>query len=499
MPASASVSESINGACFAAYLTNISDAPVRIQVERASEQLDVQRFARVPRGGGASITYEKLPGGLLPPNEVAILFLMHTDASPLKCPSDVGYHHVLSGEELVGSGYDEAFRITTSAPVAAYDIFPYGGGSAAVTSATLLLPTSSWNTAYVGVSPYPGSTQLSTIQLVAVADDTEVKVVPTADVEPGPGVAASSAGATQRYRLRRGQVLQLASPVQRELLGSPIVADKPIGLWAASGCISIDGGFCDSAHQQIPPITALGSQYVAARHRDRFPTVRETAPFRLLGAVDGTMLTYDPSPPPGAPTSLNAGQYAEFRSGKPFIVQSQDGEHPFYVASYMTGCQSTELQQGIFFDGSEPWDCRGDAEFVNVIPTAQYMNAYVFFTDPTYPETNLTVVRQASDAGFADVELDCAGVLGGWRPVGDRGAFEYTHVDLVSGNFEPQQGCDNGRREITSQGRFGVTVWGWGSAVTGADGSPSFSQAVSYAYPAGAALSKLNTVVPVIK
>ena len=32
-------------------------------------------------------------------------------------------------------------------------------------------------------------------------------------------------------------------------------------------------------------------------------------------------------------------------------------------------------------------------EFVNVVPPGQFLPRYTFFTDPTYPETNLVVVR----------------------------------------------------------------------------------------------------------
>ena len=44
---------------------------------------------------------------------------------------------------------------------------------------------------------------------------------------------------------------------------------------------------------------------------------------------------------------------------------------------------------------------QGDPEFVNVIPPAEYLSSYVFFTDPTYPETDLVVVRTLGSGGFA--------------------------------------------------------------------------------------------------
>jgi hypothetical protein len=135
-----------------------------------------------------------------------------------------------------------------------------------------------------------------------------------------------------------------------------------------------------------------------------------------------------------------------------------------------------------------------DPEFVNVIPPDQYMSDYIFFTDPTYPETNLVLVRKNAGQGFKDVTLDCAGAVTGWQPIGASGLYEYARIDLVRHNFEPQGSCDNGRHQIKSAAPFTLTVWGWGSAESGDAGS-AWSQAVSYAYPAGAGVASINKVV----
>ena len=72
-------------------------------------------------------------------------------------------------------------------------------------------------------------------------------------------------------------------------------------------------------------------------------------------------------------------------------------------------------------------------------------------------------------------------------------------MDLVRHNFAAQGNCDNGRHEIHTDAPFGLTVWGWGTAETGGalgGGSPGFyTQAVSYAYPAGMSVQPINTVV----
>jgi hypothetical protein len=153
----------------------------------------------------------------------------------------------------------------------------------------------------------------------------------------------------------------------------------------------------------------------------------------------------------------------------------------------MTSCTSNG--QNI---GSGVFGCAGDPEFVNVVPGKQYLESYVFFTDPTYPETDLVFIRaKANDNTFKDVTLDCAGVLTGWMPIGTSGSYEYTRFDLVRHNFAKQGTCDNGRHEAHSDATFGLTVWGWGNNETGS----FYTQAVSYGYPAGESVKPINTVV----
>ncbi len=481
------------GGCFATFITNTWTAPVTVTVERDGQTFDASSFARIPSGSGQLLTYAPLPNGELPPGEVAILFLSRFGDASNDCPPGITPALVTEDPAVHGTGMGSAFRVKTSAPVVAYDIYPYGGGVSAATSASLLLPTSAWGDNYVGVAAFRKSVAVSpanpTLTIVAAEDATAVTISPTASITPGVGVQGTGAGVPITYLLNAGQTLQFSQPA--ELSGSPIQADKPIGVFGGATCLNIDVAMvaCDAAHQQIPPVSALGHEYAAVRYRNRFDGVEESPPWRIIGAVDGTTLTYEPATPPGAPTSIGGGQVFEFRAPGPFVVRSQDAEHPFYVSAHMTGCQEVNPSFS---------DCRGDPEFVNVIPTAQFLDSYVFFTDPTYPETNLVVTRRKHDGAFAEVELDCYGPLDGWAPLGSSGELEFTRVDLVRGNFEKQGECDNGRHEILSTAPFGLTVWGWGSVATGGDFTGTlpglYSQAVSYAYPSGASVKPINTV-----
>jgi hypothetical protein len=150
--------------------------------------------------------------------------------------------------------------------------------------------------------------------------------------------------------------------------------------------------------------------------------------------------------------------------------------HPFYVAQYMTGCFTTS--------GSRPGasgGCLGDEEYVNILPPAQWLTSYVFFTDPTYTTTTLTVTRKAP---FQDVTIDCIGTVTGWQNVSGGTEYQVAHVDLQRDT--PVGTCTNGRHTATSAGQFNIMVWG-------------LSDAASYAYPAGGNVGKINPVVVIAR
>src|SRR5262249_40404438 len=144
--------------CFAAIVANTADQPVHIDVERQGVSLPIQTFARIPSGSGPALTlspYDPVAG--LPPGEVAILFLAGpTQASPVDpvCPVESAVPYGALIDQATGIGW--SFRIHTDWPVVAYQINPYGGGDyGATTGASLLLPTSVWDTNYLGVNAGP--------------------------------------------------------------------------------------------------------------------------------------------------------------------------------------------------------------------------------------------------------------------------------------------------------------------------------------------------------
>jgi hypothetical protein len=454
----------------------------------------LSNIAYAPTGSGQSLTYKALTGNIIPPKGIGILFLSDLVSQQYNikpsCPAGVNVVNTLDEGGGANNLVTETYHISTDAPVVAYDIFPYGGGISAVTSATLLLPTSAWDINYVATSawsapPLPALMGLKLnpwIAFVAQEDKTDLTILPTADIETGLGVMAAMKGVPTTYTLNKGEVIRFTQPA--DLSGSVVKSTKPIGSWGGHQAAGIEAMYADGMHQQIPPVQALGHEYVAVSYGNRLASYPESPPWRIMGVVDGTTLSYEPAVT-GAPATLKRGQVVEVDAAGPFIVKSQDDKHPFFFGGHMTGCQ-------ILGGNNSPIGCAGDPEFVNVVPPDQYLSDYVFFTDPTYPETHVVFVRQLGpDNVFHDVTLDCVGKLSGWIPIGSNGKYQYTRQTLVTGNFAPVGSCDNGRHEATSDVPFALTVWGWGSKAT----SPILSEAVSYAYPGGASVRPINAVI----
>jgi hypothetical protein len=276
-----------------------------------------------------------------------------------------------------------------------YDILPYGRALSYLPSAELVQPTTAWGTNYVAVLP-PASSGPSWGQIVASEDATTVQILPSVSLPGGGSVPALNPNVQGTLTLQKGQYVQWRGP---EMTGSIIQSDKPIAFTGGDGyqCYSSatsSGGGCDSGHQQIPAISALSDQYIGMAFASRIGGA-ESIPYRIVGVTDGTTLTFDP-PVPSAPATLSLGQSVQFEASTSFKVTSQDKDHPFYLGQVMPGAS-----------------CAGDEDFVNMLPPAQWLAEYVFFSDPTYPTTNLVFVRAKANGTFADVNLECYGTVTG--------------------------------------------------------------------------------------
>ncbi|AKV01121.1 hypothetical protein AKJ09_07784 [Labilithrix luteola] len=460
--------------CFAAFIANTWNTPVTVTAEYGSDPLDVSNSVyKATTGADGATTYTRIEGAI-PPGEVGIVFLQQGDPLPrdqhfVACPKgvNVAWHGIPIPEHQ--TSIYKAFHLSTNLPVSAYSMFPYGGAKSYIPSATLLVPSTSWDTNYFLVDGWKSNEGMPFVQIIAQEDNTEVRMKPSVALKEGKGVAPAPAGFTASWTINRGEVLEFAQG--SSLAGSPIQTSHPVALFGGSQCSYVPSniGACDSLHQQIAPLRQWASTYSAVPYRSRIvglqgtPLIEEAVYWKMVAARDGTTLTYEPAPPPDAPTTLNAGESVTFTSAAPFVVKSQGNDYPFYVAVYMSG--------------GDVYSTPGDPDFVNIVPDEQFLDHYVFFVDHTFSESVLTLVRRKDESGaFHDVSLDCAGTIAGWQPLGKDGTIEYTWVALThngQGVTTPAGTCSYGRHEAKSDGAFMVYVWGEDTYA-------------SYGFPAGA-------------
>lgn len=469
------------GPCHALLVSNPWDRPATLTLSRGGDSYDVDAVARIPSGIGAGTSYDDLPATGLPSGQVAVVFLAHrpgvNNGSSLECPIAPA---VLEDTAPAGTDDGIAFELQSDTPIQVYDIIPYGGASSYLPSASLLFPSTAWGDSYLAISPH-AETGAEWMLAVAREDGTTISINPNVAITAG-SIANPPANAVTDYDLDAGEIVQWQST--SDPVGSIITANKPIGLFTGNTYLLVTtadnpSSGQDSAHQMIPDVNALGSEYVGGGLFSRLAAFApESVRYRIVGVVDGTDLTWDAAMPVGAPSSLDAGEVAEFETRDLFTVRSQGDDHPFALTQYMSGTLGG--QPGC---GDQPGLCPlGDEEWVMLVPPAQFLQSYAFFVDPTYGTSTLVVTRARGTGGFADVDIECMGTIDDWQPVGNDGIYEVAHVELFRAGVGMFPACETSQHVATSAGDFGIVVWGTDNAA-------------SYGYPAGGGLESINAIV----
>ncbi len=328
----------------------------------------------------------------------------------------------------------QAYRIVSDLPITAYQFQPLDNTSPVYSNdATLLFPTHVLTGDYTAIT---GDATLASndgfnvsdvntgafVSVVATEANTTITLFPTATLFPG---------AYEGVTLQAGQVLTAISsergaPNYGNLSGTRVLADKPVAVFAGSVATSEPsmGVTCCADHleHQMLPLTAWGTEYAAAPAVAATGTGNDASLYRITGAFDGTALAYDPAPPTGAPSTIDAGETIAFITDEPFVVATTDDAKPFAVSQFLLSNQ--------YFGGlSRP----GDPTMIVLPATAQFQDKYVFLMPQGYTRNILTVIRPIG----APLFLDGAAIQDGlFAPLGSLGAadYEYAHVDAQPGS-----------------------------------------------------------------
>ncbi len=403
-----------------------------------------------------------------------------------------------------------AYRIATSLPVIAYQFNPLNNTEAAFSNdASLLLPTNALDREYLAVTGdgIRGKDLDDNrfewgafVTIVGVASQpTEVTVDLPGDFLPPPG--ADVGLRTVTASLSRYEVLSITSRLgmtlwpengQGNLSGARVRADGPVAVFAgniASPMPVQPGGRCCADHleEQLFPTSSWGRSFVAPRSLVRRPGDPEPDYWRLTASVDGTQIQYTPARPPGAPTSLDAGDSVEFHALSHFLLEATE---PVLLTQFLSSSQNvmadpSELRTCEVGPEADAWcteqeghlaACRpgeerdtcqpiSDPSMLLVPPTEQFREDYLFLTPLDYA---LDFVNVMAPAG-TEVRLD-GEPLDGFSDVGELSGTPW-RVATVE--------VPDGTHRLEATRAVGLMVYG-------------YDLFVSYGYPGGLNLERIN-------
>lgn len=424
---------------------------------------------------------------------------------------DMTNEFVAGNQSLLRSG--GMYRITSDFPIIASQHAPRENNSG--NESSLLLPDSVLGQTYVVVSYSPhyeqhqGKGYPSYFEVIALEKDTEVEwtpPVPTYGTGPIDDVAAGETG--KQANLNRYDTLRITADEDpmvpeddRDLSGTVITSNKPIWVVGGSRCSRIPvrefpaRGFCDPLQEVLIPVKHWGTDYIAAAPPKR---ENENHYWRVYaGGKDTTTFTTDPQVlteenctapatfADGACTLPQRGAWIEIEvpNATSFIVEGQTDEDRLMVVGYLQSRRATAncspeqfaMYPEICDAGGELWETAteiGDSAMYQLVPTAQFLQRYVFRTAEGFDSDYVQVVRAV---GGQSVFLDGNG-LQGWRQIN----FDYEFVNVLLD--EP------GTHTIESASTFGIVQIGYSDPSQGsAEGCAAVSGqcSSSYAYPGG--------------
>ncbi len=366
-----------------------------------------------------------------------------------------------------------SFKVETDAPVTVHQFNPLNGENVFTNDASLLLPDNVGGLEYLVMS-WPvranGAGFEGYFTLVATQPgETHVDIWPTENVAAGTGVAAMAANPAQPYEftLQLGDVLSLEAVSQQgaDLTGTRIVSDQKLSVFGGHECANVPSNpyvnYCDHIEQQLFPLQAWGSSYVADAFMPRNSSQKDT--WRIMAGEAGVNVTLSPLVA-GPFNNLQKGQFVEFQATGSFDITATG---PVLVGHYLQGSNypnyspDSQCGGGGLFD---PGTGIGDPAFTLVVPTDQFLDTYVFLTPDKYSDDFINLTAPLGTSFL----LDGAPVTGVLTPIpGPEGMGVY------------QLPIADGIHTVTSDIPFGLTVYGYDCDV-------------SYAYPGGLRLKSIQ-------
>jgi len=402
------------------------------------------------------------------------------------------------------------FRVYSDVPIVAYQHAPLRANRG--NESSLLLPDRVLGNDYVVVSynsAWTSDKGVSYFELVALEDDTHIEWTPKTDTAGnGLPIDPVSAGETGTLILNRYEtirivpsVLQLEDPDDRaqyqslDISGTRIHSDKPVWVTGANRYAGIpfndSGGTADQIQETLFPLQHWGERYVlpAANRREWEETedegeaeYREPTYYRAYAGAAGVTIQADP-PHPDFPITLDeVGDFIEFETA-PSEHLTLSGDRAFLPVQYLRS-----RNVGPLLD--YPDTGFGDSAMVQMVPTEQYLDKYVFATGVDFYYNFLQFTRAASDSEIqvtasesGNITTVCnSGCDYAFEPVGE---FEVASIPIPDGTFTAESATPFGL--IQSGHARGVGLDENGDPIDVGCANPpagGFCNS-SYAYPGG--------------
>ncbi|HVU52701.1 MAG TPA: IgGFc-binding protein [Polyangia bacterium] len=379
----------------------------------------------------------------------------------------------LADDHVEGGGLAPrgAYRLTSDLPVTAAHVQSddsTAGGSRS-TGGTLLLPAHVLGSRYRALTYGQAATPelqdtpgarggAGQVVIVGTADGTHVTIAPsaTADLGPGGGVPPPGPDGDLHLTLDDGDLFTLYSNRDgADLSGTEVSSDRPIAVF--SGNISTTYGITatgvsspDLAHEQLLPVNAWGTAYVAAQLEPQAGVCDPLLPFAGAAPASGPA----GGRPPSAPTNASIWTIVADRDGTQVRFSSASGAvvapdrtlgagEAFHISVpgsfVVSGNFPIEVMQGI--------DC--EPSLSSAVPTSTLLTELYFAVLPNFA-TEAAIVRAVGDPLYIDgvrVPMDAT-----VEPAG--GGFEVLHL--------PIDACAPADDVCTHhlEGKFGLTLRG---------------------------------------
>jgi hypothetical protein len=357
----------------------------------------------------------------------------------------------------------KAYRLTSTAPVVAYQFNPLDNVNVFSNGGSLLIPRTAYDERYVALTAptlqsRPDSSDYNGyIAIVAWQDDTEIEITASVATKAGygtPAIPALAAGVPTRFTLDSFEVLLLPAAGNGDLTGTSVASIDPaktVGVFAGAEAAFFphnqpppggsSGPCCaDHVEEMLFPTSTWGMEFAIARSQVRLPQAQENDIIRIVAQRDNTMVTFTPNAiganDCGATLAAGASCTAEI-AGDTVITATQ----PITVGRF--------LKSVLYTDGISQMFGTGDPSMAIAVPTEQFRTSYNLLVPQQYMANFASIVIPQGGTVMldgADVTGQVSSMFGTWRA---------GRIMLAAGvhRIDCPAGC-------------GVEVYGWSRAVS---------------------------------